>query len=178
MCAVCTFIVEMQLPQRVWCRCDFRLLYTRAFIVFSARHKSLNLGFWSLACTGCHTGCLCVNWTIGNLQQSTMEAENQLNMSLDDIINKHRKDRPVGNKKQQVMLTPFSEEWCLIVHRAAAPFHRRLSWQSFSATIVLQCQILWHPHKQSSVSFTGQARAEDQAITKGFQGPQKPCTGR
>lgn len=53
-----------------------------------------------------------------------MEAENQLNMSLDDIINKHKKDRPVGNKKQQVMLTAFIEEW-FYVHRAAVAFHRR-----------------------------------------------------
>ncbi|KAL3154675.1 hypothetical protein ABBQ38_011224 [Trebouxia sp. C0009 RCD-2024] len=30
-----------------------------------------------------------------------MEVESQLAMSLDDIINKHKKERPVGNKKQQ-----------------------------------------------------------------------------
>lgn len=36
-----------------------------------------------------------------------MEAENQLSMSLDDIINKQKKERPVGNKKQQVLTVAF-----------------------------------------------------------------------
>ena len=31
-----------------------------------------------------------------------MEVENQLSMSLDDIINKNKKQRPVGSGKQQV----------------------------------------------------------------------------
>ena len=32
-----------------------------------------------------------------------MQVENQLSMSLDDIINKNKKQKPLGNQKQQVM---------------------------------------------------------------------------
>ena len=42
-----------------------------------------------------------------------MEVENQLSMSLDDIINKHKKERPVANKKQQVLPVALIDD-CLL----------------------------------------------------------------
>lgn len=51
--------------------------------------------------------------TLATLQLLRMEVESQLAMSLDDIINKHKKERPVGNKKQQVLplLSPQVVVW-------------------------------------------------------------------
>ena len=44
-----------------------------------------------------------------------MEVENQLSMSLDDIINKHKKERPVGNKKQQVLEQRLNSLTCEVL---------------------------------------------------------------
>lgn len=110
-----------------------------------------------------------------------MEVESQLTMSLDDIINKHKKERPVGNKKQQVLpfLSPQVVVGCSLFLAVARSVKNVNQLQFCCPSKPYVGDMMYCAHSTVCVCHAGQARTEGQTVTKGWgKKSQKACSAR